>query len=360
MIKNTHKLAIYLEGNVHSDYAKVGYAIFRFLTSQVTCAIDSECAGTQITSDSGAQFNIPVVADIATAKKMGADVLVLGAAPSGGRIPDEWHQAIIASLDCGMSVVNGLHDKLNELYASRLKDNTQWIWDVRQPAATAPPIASAKAASMDNFRVLMVGTDMAIGKMTTGLILHNWLNENPHFDGSVERNIRSGFLATGQLGKILTGGGIALDAYKVDHACGAVEQEVLTHADKDIVLIEGQGSLLHPGSSATLSLMRGGCVNGLIMCHRADKTSLRGPKQINIPDMSEFIKFNESVASVCGSLTTAPTIAVSLNTRFLSDLDSQRAIARYEDETNLPAGDIVKYGPEKVGNAVINFMNPSR
>lgn len=359
MIKKTHKLAIYLEGNVHSDYAKVGYAIFRFLTSQVTCAIDSGCAGTQITSDSGGQFNIPVVADIATARQMGADVLVLGAAPSGGRIPDEWHQAIISALDCGMSVVNGLHDNLNDLYGSRLDSSNQWIWDVRQPAATAPPIASAQAAKMDNFRVLMVGTDMAIGKMTTGLVLHNWLNQNKLIDDGIERNIRSGFLATGQLGKILTGGGIALDSYKVDHACGAVEQEVLTHADKDIVLIEGQGSLAHPGSSATLPLMRGGCVNGLIMCHRADMTTLRGPKQITIPDMNEFIKFNESVASVCGALTSAPTIAVSLNTRFLSDLDSKKAIERYEDETNLPAGDIVKYGPGKVGDALIKFINQS-
>ena len=58
--------------------------------------------------------------------------------------------------------------------------------------------------------------------------------------------------ATGQVGITVTGKGIPLDAYKLDHACGAVEAAVIEQKDKDVVIVEGQGSIMHPGSSATL------------------------------------------------------------------------------------------------------------
>ena len=50
----------------------------------------------------------------------------------------------------------------------------------------------------------------------------------------------------------MTGNGIPLDAYKVDHSCGAVEKMVMEESKSDWVFIEGQGSLLHPGSSVLL------------------------------------------------------------------------------------------------------------
>ena len=89
-----------------------------------------------------------------------------------------------------------------------------------------------------------------------------------------KRDINVGFVATGQIGITLTGNGIPLDAFKIDHACGAVEKVVVEQADKDVVIIEGQGSILHPGSSATLPLMRGSCPTHLVLCLRADKKSI--------------------------------------------------------------------------------------
>ncbi len=37
----------------------------------------------------------------------------------------------------------------------------------------------------------------------------------------------------------------------------------------DVLWIEGQGSLLHPGSTATLPLIRGSQPTGLMLVHRA-------------------------------------------------------------------------------------------
>ena len=178
--------------------------------------------------------------------KKGADVLALGIAPSGGKIPSDWLPMIELALNAGLCIINGLHDTLGDRYNHKIKDiKKQWIWDVRIPNIS-PKIASAKAAELSNKRVLMIGTDMACGKMTAGLEIYKWAKNN---------DINTGFIATGQIGITLMGQGIPLDAIKVDHACGAVEQIVLKNRDKSLLIIEGQGSLLHPGSSATLPLI---------------------------------------------------------------------------------------------------------
>ena len=64
----------------------------------------------------------------------GAEALVLGTAPSGGRIPADWWDALDQAVAGGVSIVNGLHDKLSERY-SNLPEPDQWIWDIRSPQA---------------------------------------------------------------------------------------------------------------------------------------------------------------------------------------------------------------------------------
>ena len=97
--------------------------------------------------------------------------------------------------------------------------------------------------------------------------------------------------------------------------------------DFDYVIVEGQGSILHPGSTATLPLMRGSCPNRLIMCHRAGMERTR--TNTKVPPLREFIQLNEALAACCGSLTAAKTLGVALNT---ADLAAERAA----DEVSAP------------------------
>ena len=341
MFNPTATYAIYMEGNLDSDYGKMGFGIMRYASNPICCVIDSKYAGSTVKEAVDQPYNFPVVSSIQEAHQMGAEVLVLGIAPSGGKYPEAWDAPISQGLEMGMSLINGLHDRLNDRYG-HLLDSTnkeQYIWDVRIPMAD-PPIATARAADLKNKRVLLVGTDMAIGKMTAGLELYRWVQE---------QKISTAFLATGQIGITITGKGIPLDAIKVDKACGAVEELVMSEADKDILFVEGQGSLLHPGSTATLPLMRGSCPTHLVLCHKAYKTHLRKPKHIQVPKLSAFIKLNESLASVCGSLPKARTIGVALNTYGLSQEQALNEIAHYERETGLPVTDVIRFGPEKLG-----------
>lgn len=342
MLNNKQKIAIYMEENLDSDYGKMGFGVMRYSPNPVCCVIDSAYAGQRVSEVCELPFDYPVVATIGEAAKLGAQVLVLGTAPSGGMVPPQWDAPLRECLQLGMCIVNGLHDRLNDRFGHLLQPG-QWIWDVRKPAST-PSIAAARAATLANKRVLLVGTDMAIGKMTAGLEIHRWIRARGH---------DAAFLATGQIGITITGRGIPLDAYKLDHACGAVEGMVMEAATHDIVFIEGQGSLLHPGSSATLSLLRGSCATHLIMCHRARMERLRAPASVRIPPLGDFIRLNEEVARACGSLTSATTIGVALNTSLLDDAKARAEIEKLEQEVQLPVADVVRGDPGKLGGLLI-------
>ena len=342
MLDPAQPIALFTEGTMGKINAKMAEGILRYGRNPVVAVIDSTQAGKRVRDLTPIASDVPVVATLAEAQALGAEVLVLGTAPSGGRLPPEWVAVLDQAIDTGMSLVNGMHDRLQPRFADRLRAG-QWVWDLRVPQGDAPPIAMARAANLNNRRVLMVGTDMAIGKMTAGLELTRSLRE-------LGRDAE--FLATGQTGIAITGRGIPLDAIRVDHAGGAVERMVLEAAAHEIVVIEGQGSLLHPGSTATLPLMRGSCATHLILCHRAGMQTLDELEQVRIPPLREVIALNEAMARAAGALTPAPVVAIALNTARLSAAESEAAVKAVEDDTGLPATDPVRYGAEKLARAV--------
>ena len=338
MLKQSDKIAIWMESSIDDDYGKMGISALRYLDNEILCVIDSVFAGKKISEVSIIKKDIPVVENINKAKAMGANVLLLGVLTSGGVRPKSWNNVIKEALNQGMSIINGLHDQVYPDFSKYLTDKTQWIWDTRVPQFV-PKIGSAKAINLSNKRVLMIGTDMAAGKMTGGLELYSYLKE---------KQINTGFVATGQVGITVTGKGIPLDAYKLDHACGAVESAVIEQRDKDVVIVEGQGSILHPGSSATLPLMRGTCPTHMILCHIARNDSLRSLENIKIPDLKKFIKLNEELASVIGTYPSTKVIGVALNTTLMTDEAAKEFIEKTEKETGLPATDVVRYGGDKI------------
>ena len=338
MLKPNQKVAIYMEGYLHSDYGKMGLGVMRYHQNPIVGIIDTVNAGSNINQQHPIDRDIPIFNKLDQVIDQGAEVLLLGIAPSGGKIPDTWLPLIEQALGKGLSIINGLHDPLSHRFSHQILKHNQWIWDVRIPQFL-PEIASGQAAQLNNKRLLMIGTDMACGKMTTGLEIYHWTQQN-HFD--------TGFVATGQIGITIMGSGIPLDALKVDHACGAVEQMVMYHKDRSLVVIEGQGSLLHPGSSATLPLMRGACPTHMILCHRADKTTLRHAESIKIPPLKEFIALNESLASVLGTYGKPKVMGVALNTVKLTEKEALNQIDYWENELNIPVTDVIRFGAEKL------------
>jgi uncharacterized NAD-dependent epimerase/dehydratase family protein len=343
MLDPTQRIALFAEATMGLLNAKMAEGILRYGQNPAVAVIDSTKAGKQVRDVSSVDSDVPIVATLSEAIAMGAEVLVLGTAPSGGRVPPEWMEMLQQAVARGLSIVNGMHDQLAPVLGGALAEG-QWIWDIRTPQGDLPEIAMARAAQLPNTRVLMVGTDMAVGKMTAGLEVDRALRA---------RGADSAFLASGQTGIAITGRGIPLDAFRVDHAAGAVERMVLDARGHDIVIVEGQGSLLHPGSTATLPLMRGSQCTSMILCHRAGMDRLDTLHEVRVPPLPEVIALNETMARAAGALTPAKVVGIALNTAHLDAPEAEAARTQIEAETGLPTVDPVRQGGDTLAKAII-------
>lgn len=333
MLRPEQPLAIYMEGELGGDAGKMGYGVLRYSPNSVACVIDSKHAGKRVGEVVDTPRSVPIVATIAEAVALGSEAVVLGIAPPGGRIPDRWLSALDEAVAAGLSIVNGLHDQLAPRYPTLQPG--QWVWDLRrEPEGLSPGTGAAMA--LPNRRLLLVGTDMAVGKMTAGLEIHR---------AALAAGIRSHFVATGQIGITICGSGVALDAVRVDYAAGAIEREVIRARDAELVIVEGQGSLGHPGSTATLPLMRGSMPTDLILCVRAGQTHLRRLPHIPIPPLPKVIATLESLATAGGVFPAAKVVSVAVNSSHMSAESAVASIEAIRRETGLPAIDPVRHGP---------------
>ena len=232
-------------------------------------------------------------------------------------------------------MVNGLHTPIAPKFPELQPE--QWIWDIRQQPEGLG-IGEGKARFLACKRVLTVGTDMAVGKMSTSLELHRL---------ALKRGINSQFLATGQGGIAISGKGIPLDAIKVDFAAGAVEKIALELGQNcELLIVEGQGSLLHPGSTATLPLIRGSQPTSLILVHRAGQKHIKDLPSVRIPPVPEVVQLYETVASAGGTFGKVKVQGISLNTFHLDAESAQKAIAEVSAITGLPCTDPVRFSAE--------------
>ena len=326
MLKSRDSLVVHFDDQMGKRNGKMGHGVLRFTSNPIAGCIDRNRFGENSFDVLGYGPRCPVVRDVAEALPLGGQVLVLGMAPAGGRLPTYMFEEVDQAIDGGLSVINGLHEPLANRYP-KLRAG-QWIWDIRQEPEDLG-IASARAAALDNRRLLIVGTDMAIGKMTSGIEI--WRE-------SLRRGIHAEFLATGQIGICVSGRGVPLDAIRVDYACGAVERMVMDAADAELQVIEGQGSIMHPGSASTLPLLRGSCPTHLVLCHQAGSDKL-ADHDISFPRLSELITLYEDIASACGGFLRPKTIGIALNTSSLDNNDALEAIGRFSEETSLPVVD---------------------
>jgi uncharacterized NAD-dependent epimerase/dehydratase family protein len=297
----------------------------------------------------GIDRDVPVVASLADALPYGPEVAVVGLAPSGGRLPQPVRADVAAALRAGLSVASGLHSRIgDDPELAALRRDPAWIWDLRrEPEGLA--VAAARAAALPCRRLLAVGSDMAVGKMSACLELAA---------AADHLGIPARFVGTGQAGILISGQGVALDAVRVDYAAGAVEAAVLRAGDglgpEGVVLVEGQGSLAHPGSTATLPLIRGSQPTELLLVHRAGQRHIKGLPELPIPPLPELIAAVEALAALGRPDGHRPQVkAVALNTGHLDRAAGTAACAAVVAETGLPCTDVVRDGGAELLKALL-------
>jgi len=342
MLSASAPLVLLQHGGLQSLLGKTGLAMLRYRRGPIVAVIDPDNAGTELVELTGISRPVPVVANLEEALPMGPTVAAIGLAPSGGRIPAVMRRDVEAALAAGLSLANGLHTPMaDDSHLRALLQPNRWIWDLRREPDKLR-VGAARAARSSARRVLFVGTDMAVGKMSAALELHR---------AGVDQGLAMNFVATGQAGILISGGGIALDAVRVDYAAGAVEAAVLeAGAEADWVLVEGQGSLLHPGSTATLPLLRGSQPTDLVLVHRAGQHHLLSlspdASSVSIPPLPQVVKLYEAVGAVACPAMSPPCRlrAIALNTGHLQLEEARAAITATQEETGLFCDDPVRFG----------------
>jgi uncharacterized NAD-dependent epimerase/dehydratase family protein len=348
MLGRNRRLALLAEGRFTPFDAKTAVGILRYRPEQVAVVIDSTRAGRTAAECAGVGGTIPVVADVAAAAALGADSLAIGVAPQGGGLPDAWRATVLDAIGRGWDVISGLHAFLAddpELAAAAARCHGRLL-DVRRPPVLCT-VAAARAAELEARVVLTVGSECNVGKMTAALELAREL---------VKRGVRAEFVATGQTGIMIADRGVAVDAVVSDFAAGAIEDLVLEAGrEADVVIVEGQGGLHHPGySGVTLALLAGACPRALVLCHAAGRDRIRtadgSPRSIPIPPLSELVRAYETAAAW---VHPARVIGVALNTLDLDERQARAACDAAARELGLPATDPVRFGAAPLADAVL-------
>ena len=336
-------MVILTEGHSNPHTAKTASCLLRYRTDDVVALLDSTQAGQTCQAVLGVGGDIPVVANLADVES--SQSLVLGIAPPGGRIPGPWRAIILEAIGRRMDIIAGLHDFLTadaEFVAAAKQHGVQLI-DVRKNDETE--IARRIGLRNECLRLLTVGHDCSVGKMLTSVELTRGLKEAGH---------DAFFVATGQTGIMVSGEGCPIDRVIADFVSGAVEKMILRHQDHEILVVEGQGSLVHPSYSAvTLGLMHGALPHALVLCYEVGRETITGLPGLKIPPLKKIVQLNEAMA---GIFEPCPVIGVSMNSRRVSAEEAQCEQDRIEDELGVPVCDVVRHGSSKLIGAIEAFQ----
>lgn len=344
------QIAVLAEGYFDWHTAKTAVGVMRYGRDRVVAVIDSvlagQDAGEALGDPNGPARGIPVVPDVAAALAYHPDTLLIGIAPRGGRLPEEWRPALLLALASGLDVISGLHHFLGddpELAAAARASGTT-IWDVRRPPeATAMRIATGQPHRAGSHVVYFAGSDCNVGKMTAAL----------EVDAAARRRgLSAAFAATGQTGIMISGRGIPVDRYISDFVAGGVEALVAEFAaEYDWVFVEGQGALGHPAYSAvTLGLLHGAAPDFLLLCHHAGRATIHGYPAVPIAPLTEVRRMYETAAAW---LKPVRTVGVALNTFGLGEDEAWAAVRAAEEETGLPTTDPVRFGSGPLIDALL-------
>ncbi|HLG62571.1 MAG TPA: DUF1611 domain-containing protein [Ktedonosporobacter sp.] len=346
------RIAILAEGAFTWRTAKTATGVIRYGKDQVVAVIDSTRVGQDVSQALAAPVGagIPIVHDIRAALPYQPDALMIGIAPVGGELPQSWRWQLLAAIDAGLDIISGLHFFISddaELREAAEKRGVT-IWDVRRPP-DKKLVARYIPHRPSSHTILAVGSDCAIGKMTTMLEIDQ---------EAQRRGLSSVFAATGQTGIMIAGSGLPVDRIISDFVAGMVEEMVLDLAEQyDWVFVEGQGALNHPGySPVTLGLIHGSMPDAMILSHKAGTTTIDGYSNCPLPSLPRVIQINEEAVSWLRPDRSSKVVGLSLMNPTMTDQQMLDAIKQAEDETGLPATDVFRFGAGKLLDALIEHF----
>jgi uncharacterized NAD-dependent epimerase/dehydratase family protein len=346
------------EGKLGLETSKTAASVVRYLPDRVAALVDSRHAGRTAQEVLGCGGAIPVVGSLSAARVLSGReprALLVGIANRGGTLPPELRPVLLEAVDAGLDVWCGLHERLadDEELAARARESGVRLVDLRDPPDHLP-VGTGLALETTAFRVLTVGTDCNVGKMTASLEIRRALRK---------RGVKARFAGTGQSGIVIDGAGIPVDAVVSDFVSGAAERITLEAAEgAEVVLVEGQGSLFHPGYSAvTLGLLHGSMPHAMILCWMPGRRRVYGGGYgwLELPSPAQAIAAYEAAMQWAAPQLDSRVIGLSANTYDLPEDEARRWVEEAGRATGLPSTDPVRFGAGDLAEAV-EQARPSR
>jgi uncharacterized NAD-dependent epimerase/dehydratase family protein len=334
--------AVILTGGFYNtSRAKTAHGLIRHgKRYRIVAVIDPPMAGQDAGAFLGVRKSIPIVHDLEFSPP--AENLIIGIAPSGGKLRPEWRKTISRALAKGMNVVSGLHDFLgDDPEFSRIASRTgAAIWDVRRPPAKLN-CADGKL-SVKCPIILTAGTDAACGKRTAAMTIVRLAER---------RGINVGFLATGQTGMMIgCDEGVVADRIPGDFISGEIEERLkwIAQKKKDMIVVEGNGALSHIAYGPVAhGILLGSHATHIVLCHDPSRTERISFPGITIPPIEEEI--------ACYKQYSDATVAgVALITKGMDDW--KEVIAEYRKRTGTVVVDPIRQGPGKILDAVMGTI----
>ncbi|MEF3107566.1 DUF1611 domain-containing protein [Raoultella sp. WB_B2P2-3] len=278
----------------------------------------------------------------AEAYAAGARTLLIGVSTVGGALPPSWTPYLLEALEAGLDIVSGFHQRLADtaILAQTARRLGRVLHDVRH---SKQQFSVATGRKRTGKRVLMVGTDCALGKKYTALAIARAL---------CARGIDANFRATGQTGIMIAGGGIAIDAVVADFIAGAAEALTPDARPDHWDVIEGQGALFHPAyAGVTLGLLHGSQPDALILCHDPLRTVTHWYPDYTLPSVEQAMAAYLPLARRTNP--DARFVGISLNTSSMTDEEMRRYVDTLAP-LGLPICDPMRFGVDAVIDEVLS------
>lgn len=343
------RILILADGELGVFSAKTATSLLRYRPDEIVGVLDRNHAGRTTREVLGVAAALPIVGTLAEGLRLQPDTLVIGIAPQGGQLPAAWRPLLLEALRAGLNVIAGLHLFLADdpEFAEAARRSGATLTDLRRPPREQP-IAHLRARETGARRVLTVGTDCNVGKMVAALEL----------TAAARRRGRTArFLATGQTGMLISGGGVTLDRIPGDFMAGFVEKLVVEAEPAEMLFIEGQGCLLHPAySGVTLALLHGALPDAMILVHHAGRTRFRN-QDAALPPLADWVRRYEDALA---PLHPSRVVGIAVNPYGLTPDQAADALRAAEAETGLPAADVVAEGADRLLDAVEEALSVER
>jgi uncharacterized NAD-dependent epimerase/dehydratase family protein len=341
---------VYAEANFGDIDGKTANGLVRCSEKyEILAVIDSHKAGLDagFVLD-GTPNGIPLCVDLQEAIAIAGrvpDYFVFGIAPSSGLLSAAERGVMLEAIGLGMNLVNGLHEFLNDdpEFAAAAAAHGVRILDVRRPRDKKHlRLWSGRIDLVTCPRIAVLGTDGAIGKRTTATILVRALTQ---------RGIKAVLVGTGQT-SLIQGAryGVALDAVPIQFCSGEMEASVVEAfdgEDPDVIVIEGQGALIHPAYVSSCAILRGSKPQAVILQHAPARTRMSDFPDVAMPTPRSEIDLIEAFADT-------KVIGLTLNHEHMTDAEVTTAIVRYELELGIPVTDALTRPPGRLVDMVVS------